>query len=145
MHDFFHLAALPNLDAERARQYAYSARTILGDNPNCDMGLCALSLIAYSRDGGPGDIAALPLNTSFRFEDSGWNGTTALGVIRERWNDDMTAFLAFKAGNANANHNDDDAGDFVLDWKGKTKVSKTLLCTKNTVIDSLKSIFYYAF
>lgn len=119
VHNFFHLAALPTATPANARAYAYTARRLLGPHPSCESGVCALSLMAYSNLGGPGDLAALPTFKSMAFMDSGWNGSQAVGFIREKWNDENAAYLAFKGGNAQANHNDDDGGDFVLDWMGK--------------------------
>lgn len=119
VHDFFHLAALPTVNPAAARQYAYTARTALGPNPSCGLEVCAMSLLAYSPEGGPGDIAQLPKSSAVRFTDSGWDGKRAIAVMRQGWADSNGPFVAFKAGNGQANHNDDDAGDFVLDWMGQ--------------------------
>ena len=51
----------------------------------------------YSDIGSASDVSDLPLNASFRFEDSGWNGTTAIGVIRESWCESYPTFFFWYA------------------------------------------------
>ena len=96
--------------------------------------------------GGAAELMAQPTCMAFRLVDSQWNGTRALGSFRSDWRGSYwnlttttaattptgTAaaaavesklpahpfWLAFKGGNAQANHNDADAGTFVFEMAG---------------------------
>jgi hypothetical protein len=94
------------------------------------LGEGALTLLGFDARGSDADIAALPSTASFALAPSGWDGQTALGMFRSGWDAfalanasaaevDASWLLAFKGGNGEANHNDVDAGDFVLELGGQ--------------------------
>lgn len=129
--NFFHLssAAAVSGEAKLARQYAaFAQHLMIGRHTSgpasapaidCAEARCAQALLAFSEDGNLSDIAELPLVSSIQFRDSGWNGRTALAFLRQHWTDTTASWLAIKASNGQANHNDVDAGSFVLDMLGK--------------------------
>ena len=101
----------------------------------CNHAGCALTLLDWSANGTFAELdARLPTCVSYRLVDSGWNSSVALGTWRSDWrgvggnNDTPTSsgiaalahptYLAFKGGNGEANHNDADAGSWILEMGG---------------------------
>ena len=89
----------------------------------------AQALLGYAPGGAASDLEALPTCAAFQLSVSGWNNRTALGYFRSDWRGvqwnvsaaagpEQPVWLAFKGGNGQANHNDADAGTFVLEMAG---------------------------
>jgi len=103
--------------------YSYVARKSVG-RATCRDGGCALSLLAHQvlGEGSPKDLEALPLSKVFGMQSAGWDGKMAMGIFRQHWDSMLgqaSAWAGFKAGNGQANHNDLDAGTFVLEMLGQ--------------------------
>ena len=79
---------------------------------DCSSAVCARTLLAYSSEGGASDLESLPTSASFTLRHGGWTGQRAVAFLRENFDGTDGAWLGFRAGNGQANHNDLDAGDW---------------------------------
>jgi hypothetical protein len=111
---------LGQLFPEHEALYSVAGRKLIASPPTCTHENCALNLLGYSSKGSSKDIASLPTEALFGLDDFGWDGRKAVGFMRSSWSAGSNAtWIAFKAGNGEANHNDLDAGSFVLEMGGQ--------------------------
>eukprot|EP00730_Choanoeca_flexa_P014145 TRINITY_DN6076_c0_g1_i2.p1 TRINITY_DN6076_c0_g1~~TRINITY_DN6076_c0_g1_i2.p1 ORF type:complete len:630 (+),score=143.35 TRINITY_DN6076_c0_g1_i2:206-1891(+) len=111
---------LAKLNPTLRNVYAYRARELWGNvfPQRCQLAGCAQMLLSYSNAGSQADIEHLNTTVYYDMGIAGFDDHTIVGAMRTSWSK-QAAWLGFKGGNGEVNHNDLDAGTFVFDMKGQ--------------------------